>query len=356
MAQLRHRRTPAPRRLQPGRFDAVTLQEVAETDWVADLPGTHGVASSALEQVFAEGARVPGLRSLVVVRDGMLIGERYFHGALPSHLLPVNSITKSVSSMLVGLALARGTLAGLQEPVHRLLPEAADMPGAALAGVTLQQILQGRTGVSFDVSRSRELLNARDPVRQALAVPRSAPPRSGWTYNDAAISLLSPILQRAEGSGLSTLAARDLFAPLGIRRFAWQRDRLDRVLSYAGLALRTRDLAKLAWMVAQQGRWQGVQVLPADWVSESTRAHGPADWPAAPLHGVGYGYLWFTGMLQSQPLVWGLGYGGQTALISPTRRLVVATAATSPPPEKARAQMQAVRSLVARVVLAAREP
>ncbi|MBL0727854.1 serine hydrolase [Piscinibacter sp. HJYY11] len=353
MPPARHRRA-APRRLQPSRFDAVTLQEVTETDWVADLPGAHGVASAALERVFADGAHVPGLRSLVVVREGLLIGERYFHGALPSHLLPINSVTKSVSSMLVGLALSRGTLPGLDEPVHRLLPEAAEWPGAPLAGVTLRQILQGRTGMAFDVERSPELLNARDPVQRALASPRTPPPRSGWTYNDAAVSLLSPILQRAEGMSLSALAARDLFAPLGIRRFAWQRDRFDRVLAYAGLALRPRDLAKLAWMVLQQGRWQDRQVLPADWVAESTRSHGPADWRQAPMQGIGYGHLWFTGVLQGVPLVWGLGYGGQWALLAPSLKLVVATAATSPPGEKAMAQMQAVRLLVARVVMAAR--
>ncbi len=349
----RRRRAPAPRCLQPSRFDAVTLQDVDEADWVADLPGAHGVASAALEAVFASGARVPGLKSLVVVRDGVLIGERYFHGALPSHLLPVNSITKSVTSMLVGLSLARGTLAGLQAPVHRLLPEAADSPGAALAEVTLQQILQGRTGVAFDLGRSRELLNASDPVRRALAVPRTLPTRSGWSYNDAAISLLSPILHHAEGMSLSTLAARDLFAPLGIRRFAWQRDRLDRTHAYAGLALRTRDLAKLAWMVLQQGRWQDRQVVPADWLAESTRAHGPADWRQPPMQGVGYGHLWFTGALQGVPLVWGLGYGGQWALLAPSLKLVVTTAATSPPRDKAMVQMQAVRSLVAQVVMAA---
>lgn len=329
------------------------MPEVNESDWVADLPGPHGVASAALERVFADGARVPGLRSLVVVREGVLIGERYFHGALPSHLLPINSVTKSVSSMLVGLALARGALPSVHEPVHRLVPEAAELPVTALAGVTLQQILQGRTRVSFEVSRSRELLNAADPVRRALAVPRTPTPRSGWTYNDAAISLLSPVLQRAEGMSLSSLAARDLFAPLGIRRFAWQRDRLDRVLAYAGLALRTRDLAKLAWVVLQQGRWHDRQVLPADWVAESTRSHGPADWRQPPMQDIGYGHLWFTGTLQGVPLVWGLGYGGQWALLAPSLKLVVAAAATSPPPEKALAQMQAVRSLVARVVMAA---
>lgn len=351
----RRRRTTPRRRLQPTRFDAVTLQQVPETDWVADLAGSHGLASPAIEAVLSEGEAVHGLRSIVVVRDGVLIGERYYHGALPSQLLPVNSVTKSITSMLVGLALERGSLPGVHEPVRRLLPEAvAQVPGSPLAGVTLQQILAGRSGLAFDVFRSNDLLNAPDPVQMALELPRGEPAPSGWTYNDAAIGLLAPILQRAEGGlDLSALAARDLFAPLGIRRFAWRRDRRERALAYAGLALRTRDLAKLAWTMLQQGVWHDRQVLPSRWVAESTRAHGPADWPAPPIDGVGYGYLWFTGALHGQPLVWAQGYGGQFALLAPQLRLVVATAAASPPREQAPLQMQAVRTLLTRLVEAA---
>lgn len=354
-APTRSRRAAAPpRRLQPTRFDAVTLQHVTQTDWVADLAGQHGLASPTLEAVLSEGDAVPGLKSIVIVRDGVLIGERYYHGALPSQLLPVNSITKSITSMLVGQALERGSVAGLHEPVRRLLPEAvAEMPGAPLADVTLQQILTGRTGLAFDLFQSSELLNAPDPVRVALELTRGAPASSGWTYNDAAIGLLAPVLQRAEGLDLTALAARDLFAPLGIRRFAWRRDRRERALAYAGLALRTRDLAKLAWTMLQHGVWHDHPVLPAAWVAESTRRHGPADWPAPPIEEVGYGYLWFTGALAGEPLVWGLGYGGQFALLAPRLRLVVATAAVSPPREQSAAQMQAVRSLVVRLVEAA---
>lgn len=344
----------AGRRLQPARSDAVTLHGVAETDWVADLAGQHGVASGAIEAVLSAGADLAGLKSIVVVRDGVLIGERYYHGALPSQLLPINSVTKSITSMLVGLALERGSLAGLHVPVKQVLPQAvAQVPGSPLTEVTLQQILQGRSGLAFDVFRSGELLNAPDPVRLALELPRGTPTASGWTYNDAVIGLLSPILQRAEGLDLSALAARDLFAPLGIRRFAWRRDRLDRSLAYAGLALRTRDLAKLAWMVLQQGRWHDRQVLPPAWVAESTRPHGPAGWQSPPMHDIGYGYLWFTGALADRPLVWGLGYGGQFALLVPTLRMVIATAALSPPREHAMAQMQAVRDLLVRLIDAA---
>ncbi|HEY0818057.1 MAG TPA: serine hydrolase domain-containing protein, partial [Rhizobacter sp.] len=262
---------------------------------------------------------------------------------------------KSVTSMLVGLALQRGRLRSLDEPVRHLLPHAvASVPGSVLAGVSLRQILQGRTGAAFEIARAAEMLGAAEPLRFALRACRVAPPsRSGWTYNDAAISLLSPILQVAEGASLASLASRALFAPLGIRRFAWRRDLRDRPLAHAGLALRPRDLAKLAWLMLQHGRWQDRERLPADWVAESTRSHGPVEWRAPPMQDLGYGHLWFTGRLQARPLVWAQGYGGQFALIAPAQRLVVATAATSPAPQKAAVQMQAVRALLARIVLAA---
>ena len=331
----------------PSSSDVVSNDGVAATEW--DV-----APASALEPLLISGSDVPGLRSLLVVRDGVLIGERYYRGASASDLLPINSVTKSISSMLVGLAVERGTIASLSEPVARLLPEAAaKMPDSPLAGVTLEQILSGRSGLSFDVFNTNELANAPDPIQFAMSLPRTQPAGSRWTYNDPVVGLLSPVLGRAEGRDLAALALRDLFAPLGIQRFAWRRDRLGQPLSYGGLALRTRDLAKLAWTMADGGVWRGRQVLPKHWVAQSTMPRGPAEWRLPPIQDIGYGHLWFTGSLSGLRVVWGWGYGGQFALWVPQRRLVVATAATSPPREQLTAQTHAIMALVGRVVDAA---
>ena len=132
------------------------------------------------------------------------------------------------------------------------------------------------------------------------------------------------------------------------------RDKLRRPLAYGGLALRTRDLAKIAWTMCDGGAWRGQQVLPREWVAESTRRHGPADWTVAQVENVGYGYLWFTGSIGARAVVWGWGYGGQFALFVPEHRIAIATAATSPRRAQLRAQTDAVMQLVARVVDAAR--
>jgi CubicO group peptidase (beta-lactamase class C family) len=328
---------------------------VEPSAWETAAPGDDGIAPQTLDAVFDAGAETAGLRSIVVVRHGLLVGERCYRGASAADLLPVNSVTKSVTSMLVGLALERGTLPGLETTVASLLPEAAaQVPESAVARLTLEQILTGRSGIAYDVFRGNELADAADPVRLALDMPRTPAPASGWTYNDPIVGLLSPILARAEGLDLAALAQRDLFEPLGIDAFTWRRDRQGRPLAYGGLGLRTRDLAKLAWTMAEGGVWRGRRVLSADAVVRATRARGPADWRVPPVEDIGYGELWFTGAIGGRRVVWGWGYGGQFALIAPELRLVVATAATSPPPAQLGRQTNAIMALVARVVGAAR--
>jgi CubicO group peptidase (beta-lactamase class C family) len=314
-----------------------------------------GAEGATLDAAFASGATVPGLRAVVAVRDGELLGERYYGGAGADDLQPINSATKSVVSLLVGLCVERGRLA-LDAPLKALLPDAfAEVPGSIYADVTLAQVLAGRTGIGFDLFRGgQELGSAADPVRFTLEQPRAAVAPSGWSYNDAAVGLLAPLLERAESRDLATLSERDLFAPLGITRHAWRRDRRGRPTAYGGLSLRPRDLANLAWLASDGGRWRDRQVVPSAWIERSTTAHGPADWRLPPIADTGYGDLWFTGTLDGRRVAWGWGYGGQFALAVPELRLAIATAATSPPPAQLRAQTDAVGAVVVSIVRAIR--
>jgi CubicO group peptidase (beta-lactamase class C family) len=300
------------------------------------------------------GESVPGLRALLVAHRGRLVAERFYAGARAEDLQPINSATKSVCSMLVGLALRDGRLQSLDDTVASLLPEAvAEVPDSPAAPVTLRQILAGRSGLAFDPMRFSQLAAAKPLVRYALSRPAAAVAPPGWSYNDAMVSLIAPILARAQGADLSALAARQLFGPLGIEHFEWRRDRDGHPFAPAGLALRTRDLLKLAMLMVEGGRWQGAQVLPEAWVGDSLAPQGPATWRAGPVADVGYGLLWFTGRLQGQRVAWAWGYGGQFSLLAPDIQLAVATAATSPPPYALKEQTDAVMTLVGQMVQAA---
>ena len=322
-------------------------------DWTSATPDTHGLDPRAVADTLQAGAELQGLRALVCARHGVIVAERYYRGAEANALQPINSATKSICSMLVGLALRDGRLK-IDDTVAQLLPDAvAEVPDSPAASVTLRQILSGRTGLAYDPMRYRELIANRSLVRHVLTRPAEPVPPPGWSYNDAMVSLIAPILARAQGADLAALAVRDLFAPLGIDRFDWRRDRDGNPLAPGGLALRPRDLLKLAGLMADGGRWDGTPVLPDAWVADSLAPKGPATWRVQPMTDIGYGLLWFTGRLHGQRVAWAWGYGAQFALIAPDLKLVVATAATSPPPAAVPAQNEAVMTLVGRLVQAA---
>jgi CubicO group peptidase (beta-lactamase class C family) len=327
---------------------------VATSDWDSGAPDSQGLRAGAVTDTLQAGEALRGLRAVLVARRGVLVAERNYAGATAESLQAINSATKSVCSLLIGLALRDGRLRSLDDTVAQLIPDAvAEVPDLSAASVTLRQILAGQTGLAFDPMLYRQLAASKPLVRYALSRPVVPVGPPGWSYNDAMVSLIAPILQRAQGADLSVLAARQLFDPMDIERHQWERDRDGNPLAPGGLALRTRDLLKFAALMADDGRWRGTQVLPEAWVTESLTPQGPATWRAGPVVDVGYGLLWFTGRLHGQRVAWAWGYGGQFSLLAPELKLAVATAATSPPPSALREQTDAIMTLVARMVEAA---
>jgi CubicO group peptidase (beta-lactamase class C family) len=118
----------------------------------------------------------------------------------------------------------------------------------------------------------------------------------------------------------------------------------------SGLRLRARDMAKLAWRMADGGRWRGRQVVPAQWVAESMRPRIAASVQAPPITDIAYGYLWFTGTMHGRAVIWAWGHGAQSALMVPSLDLVVATLADNPSSKELREQNAQVMGLVAQIV------
>jgi CubicO group peptidase (beta-lactamase class C family) len=300
----------------------------APADWVVASPESQGISGAALEQILEAGNKIASLRSLIVVRNGVLIAERYYAGASASDLIAVQSVTKSVSSMLVGLAVQQGRISSLSQTLGDLLPELfAKASNSVARAVTLGQVLTGTTGIAYTERANSWLASLPDPALFVAGPSGDAAAPPHWSYNDAAIALLAPVLVRAVGMPLEDYARRALFSPLGIETLAWDRDASGNPTTYAGLKLTPRDLAKIAWTMADAGRWSGRQVLAADWVKDSTRFHVPVaqSWRLGPMSDNGYGYLWFTGTLKGRPVAWAWGFGAQFAMIVPSLKLAIVT-------------------------------
>ena len=322
--------------------------------WRTAAPDQQGMDPAVLAELDAKvPARYPQVRSLLVVRHGYLVYERYWHGLDAADGHNSHSVTKSVTSALVGIALADHKLKHLDQTVGELL--AAHLPPTAdprLRRVTLEQLLTMTSGLASDARpggsdelRWNQLLNSRDWVRHILGRRLVSQPGTSFAYSSASSQLLSAMVADATGVSLLAYARAKLFGPLGIattnalvqpvRRWpptpaelaayeqapvAWPTDRQGYQVGFAWLRLPARDLAKFGYLYLNGGRWDDRQVVPADYVAASTR---PQSTPPSSMPGDGYGYQWWTTSVDAHPSVAAVGAGGQFVQVVPGLDLVV---------------------------------
>jgi CubicO group peptidase (beta-lactamase class C family) len=298
--------------------------------WETSPPTPLGVDGAKLNAAAARAAAIPRFRSLVVVRDGRIVLERYWGGAGADDLADVRSGTKSVMSTLVGIALDRGYLESVDQTLRELFPAGADTLRADEDSITVRDLLTMTGGWQWDESTTagyNDWVTSADPVGYLLERPLAHAPGSVFTYNTAAVNLLGIILEHVTGMSVPAFADQVLFGPLGIADREWEDLPDGHVNGGSGLKLRPRDLARLGQLLLQDGVSGTRQIVRADWVGEATRAHFPwtSDEGGGPTH-LSYGYLWWTDADNDAFLSW--GYRGQYVYVSPARRLVVVATTT----------------------------
>ncbi len=305
--------------IAPVAFDAPV--DLTRT-WETAPPSAVGIDEAALARADSMADAIPRLRSLLVVRRGRLVHERYFAGRTASDLADVRSVTKSVVSTLTGLALARGDLTSLDETLGDLLPGDVATLADWERAITVRDLLTMSGGWDWHESGAigyNDWIVSGDPIGYLLATPQGSPPGDAFAYNSAAVHLLGIVLEEATGKTLPAFADEVLFGPLAISASAWE-PLGGRVNGGAGLDLRPRDLARLGQLFLQDGWSGGRRILPAGWVEEATtRRYGWRD-SAGPTD-VSYGYLWWTDVDHAAFMAW--GYGGQFVYVAPERDLVV---------------------------------
>lgn len=315
--------------------------------WTVSPPAEVGLDAARLSALdtFLEQWPKRNLHALVIARRGRLVLERYFSGAderwvtgpvhfSPGDLHDVRSISKSVTSLLVGIARGEGKFPPLQSPVIDFFPEYGSLRTPENSRITFQHLLTMSHGLQWDEAKpwndpannERLMLESTDPYRYVLEQPMALPPGTLFNYCGGATSLLSAALAKGVGRRIDAYAAEKLFAPLAIEDFEW----LDftgcsEVTAFGGLRLRPRDLAKVGQLMVDGGRWNGTQVLPSGWVEESTTPHVNTEGYGSMY----YGYQWWLGrsLLSGHDLSWigGFGNGGQRLFVVPELDLVVAT-------------------------------
>ncbi len=280
---------------------------------------------SDLEAAFRNAARIPALTSLLVARGDTLLGERYFHGGSAGRVVNVKSISKSVVSALVGIAIAEGELEGTNRTVGELLPDYAPrVSDPRKRAITVEDLLSMRAGLATtSFGAYGAWVTSDDWILAALRRPLECEPGTCWIYSTGNYHLLSVILTRATGVDTRTYAARKLLGPLGIPARPWDRDPRGYYLGGNNMAFTARELLRFGQLYLAEGRWRGRQVVPADWVRGSLRPL-----VVSSFNGYDYGYGWWGRRLAGEEAWFAWGYGGQYVILVPRLALVVvATAA-----------------------------
>ena len=312
------------------------------------LPSATSEADLAVDQELAAALDreftsedYAGLLSVIVLADGRTAYERYFDSVATDHH-HVWSVTKSIVSTLVGIAIGEGKIPGVDATLAQLLPDHAEDMRPVVAGITLEQLLTMTAGLPGDLPGS-------DDAVASILEQRPFDPGSEFSYANNSVHLVAAILVKATRMPLLAYARDVLFDPLGIPTrpadqptftdwsdltdlsgFGWYVDAQGINLGALGISLRAQDMAKIGLLYLDHGVWQGEQVVPAEWVTRATTEHVPLEVGVegfAPAGEVGYGYLWWTSRVDGDAAYSANGSFGQRIFVVPDRDLVVVTQA-----------------------------
>jgi CubicO group peptidase (beta-lactamase class C family) len=275
------------------------------------------------------------IKSLLILKDNKLIAEEYFYGYNGDDLQKIRSCTKSVTSLLIGIALDHHKDVDIEQPVFNFFPEYGSLKSGGREEIKLKHILTMTAGLEWDDYPS-EMFKTNDCFRYILSRPMANKPGEKFNYNSGGSVLLGGIIQFLEAKKPLAFAKEFLFTPLGITKYIWESHKNNILRCGEGLSLRPRDMAKIGLLILNDGKWGNKQVVSKEWIRESTKPH------VQESKFFNYGYQWWhhsrnnlqwwkepnAASPKEHDLITALGYAGQYIMIIRDLNLVIVTTAS----------------------------
>ena len=314
---------PAPAPPTFGPAPPVTIIDIAQP-WARATATEANMDEVMLGRAASDAAAMPRFRSLLVARHGKLVAENYFGGASSATVFDLRSVTKSVVSMLTGIAIQNGSLPDIDATVGAYI----DAPYSLDAGdraVSVRQLLTMSSRYQWNENSADDYnlwVLSTDHV-QFLLDRRQTDPAGTFTYNSAAVNLLGQVLQDAVAKPLPDFATEVLFQPIGITSVRWEDLEPNMVNAGSGIKMTATDLLRFGQLLLQRGRSASRQVVPESWIDAGTTPQFNWREQYGAQRGTTYGYLWWVAQPPATVATFAWGYGGQFAYVVPSLDLVV---------------------------------
>jgi CubicO group peptidase (beta-lactamase class C family) len=294
--------------------------------WATSTPEAQGIDSTVLTDAMDTiRARHIPVHSLLIERHGKVVLDAYFAPFGDNQLHDVFSVTKSVVSTLVGMAMRERRISDLRTPVAAFLPESPASYDPVKRRLTLSHMLSMTSGLACAGNRGGNFLQAMEQSPHwtdfALSREEVGQPGSTFAYCAGNMQVVSAVLTRSLGEPAADYAQSELFRPLGITHVSWAKDRDGNSHGFSDLRMQPRDMAKLGYLWLHRGAWEGRQIVPAEYLDAAFSAHANVQ------PGVQYGYgMWIypeRGHAGGPPDFEANGVGGQRIAVVPSQDMVM---------------------------------
>jgi CubicO group peptidase (beta-lactamase class C family) len=312
------------------------------------IPAPTAGQTSAIVSLRAAASELPQLRSLLVSWRGELIAEHYASGVRPGGLANVKSASKSIIATLVGIAIQRGAIKSVREPIVTYFPELRRDPDRRKHAITIEDLLTMRSGLASTSGRNYGAwVQSRNWVRYALGQPIVSEPGAAMEYSTGSTHLLSAILTQATGTSTWQFAQDALAKPLGISLARWPQDPQGIYFGGNEMLLAPKQMVAIGELYLKRGQANGRQIVPAAWVDTSCVPRTTSAWSSDRR----YGYGWWIQDFKGGTACFAWGYGGQYIFVFRELDLVVTATSSTTVSEERRGHRRRLFELIEQHVL-----
>jgi CubicO group peptidase (beta-lactamase class C family) len=306
--------------------------------------------TSAFAAAHAAAAGLPRLNTMIVTVRGATVLEYYAKGFAATRTTNVESASKSVISTLVGIAIERGLIKNVKEPIVRYFPQLARDPDPRKARITIEDLLTMRSGlVSTSFDNYGAWVGSRNWIDYILSRPLEADPGTEMEYSTGNSHLLSAILTKATGQSTWAFAQEALARPLGFTLSRWPRDPQGFYFGGNDMLMSPGQLLALGDLYLHRGRKGDRQLLPPSWVDASCTGRGRSRFNPDQT----YGYGWWLRDFAGRQGCFAWGYGGQYVIVFRDLGLVVVTTSSTAVDDERRDHRRQIFDIVERLILPA---